>query len=107
MKQESPGSSRGEWSTWLLPDAHLALWRWFIGLPSDAQEVTRGVARRGAALVAQDAPVAKGDLPFRVSGDVGLVRHQQDRDAMLVQRLEHRHDLKARAAIQVPSRLVS
>ena len=73
---------------------------------SDAQQISRRVAWRAVALVAQHTSIAEGDLALRIGGDVGLMRHQQDRDAMLIQRLEHRHDLQARAAVQVAGRLV-
>src|SRR5881296_612060 len=64
-------------------------------------------ASMGHSLVLQDAAVAKGDDALGEIGDVGLVRHQDDRQVLtLVQLLEDLHDVDARPAVEVPGRFV-
>src|SRR5437762_5476543 len=66
---------------------------------SDSAMLDRGVVQHDA--------VAERDDARAVLGDVGLVRHQHDRDAALyVQLLKNAHDLDAGLRIEVAGRLV-
>ena len=57
-------------------------------------------------VVAHDAAVAHLDDALAVLRDVRLVRDQHDRDALIVQLLEERHDLDRHVAVEVSRRLV-
>src|SRR5947207_14236453 len=46
------------------------------------------------------------DVAARVRGDVRLVRHHDDGDALLVQALENLHHLDARPAVEISGRLI-
>ena len=56
--------------------------------------------------IAHDAPVAHHHHALRVAGHVVLMRHHQDRDALVVQPLENPEDLDARARVEIARRLV-
>ena len=59
------------------------------------------------ALVGEDAAVAHRHHAVGVGGDVGLVRHQDDRDAFLAVELRQRlHDLVRGARVKIAGRLV-
>jgi len=52
-------------------------------------------------IVFPDLPVAKHQQAFRELRNVVLVRHQDDRQSLLVQPLKDFHDLDRRAAVEV------
>jgi len=52
-------------------------------------------------IVFPDLPVAKHQHAFRELRNVVLVRHQDDRQSLLVQPLKDFHDLDRRAAVEV------
>src|SRR5207244_11481972 len=57
-------------------------------------------------MVVEDQAVAHIDVASRVSGDVLLVCHHDDCDSALVQLLKNRHNLDARAAVEISGRLI-
>ena len=58
-------------------------------------------------LILAHLPVAKGEGPFGEAGDIGLVRHHEDRQAAEVQPLKNFHDLDRGPAVEVARRFVS
>src|ERR1041384_4796058 len=72
----------------------------------DQLRLGRGDPGRGHRVVADDPPVTELDDAAGVLRDVGLVGHQDDGDALLVQRLEQRHHLDRGPAVEVAGRLV-
>ena len=56
--------------------------------------------------VAQYAAVAHDDVALRITSDVELVCHHDDRDGALVEGFKHPHDLRAGAAVQVAGQLI-
>ena len=61
----------------------------------------------GYGLIRADAAVAEGDDARAVLGDVGLVRHQHNRQpALVVEALEDAHHLDARARVEIARWLV-
>src|SRR5215203_6410944 len=58
------------------------------------------------ALVGEHPPVLEAHDPAGVAGDVGIVRYENDRDALAVEFLEERQNLNRRAAVERASRLV-
>jgi hypothetical protein len=52
-------------------------------------------------LISDDAAIFESDNPLRIPGDIGLVSHQDNRDASLpVQPLEDSHDIEACTGIE-------
>ena len=59
------------------------------------------------ALVRENAAVPHRHRAIGVGGDIGLVRHQNDRDAFLAVELRQRlHDLMRGARVEIPGRFV-
>jgi hypothetical protein len=61
---------------------------------------------RFLAGVGDDMAVAETHDPAGMTGDLGIVRHQHDRDALAVEILEEREDLERGAAVERAGRLV-
>src|SRR5260370_14212784 len=57
--------------------------------------------------ILDQATIAKFDLPVAITGDAGIVGHEDNGDATRIELLQDHHDLQAGATIQVTSRLVS
>src|SRR5579884_1184466 len=55
--------------------------------------------------VAPDLAIAKDHSPFRELGNVMLVRHQDDGEAFVIERLKNLHHLDGGAAVEVPGGL--
>ena len=58
------------------------------------------------ARVADDLAVAQSQMALRPAADRGIVRHEQQCDALGVELLQNLHDLAAGARIEVAGRLV-
>jgi len=69
-------------------------------------ELRRGVRALGNYAIIDDHAVPHDDVALRVGSDVLLMRHHDDCNSALVELLENCHDLDARAAIEIPGRLI-
>ena len=76
-----------------------AAWSFCISVVGDA-------GGRVDGLVAHHAAVAHDEVALAVAGDVELVGDHDDGDALVVEFLEHAHDLDGGPAVEVAGRLV-